>query len=310
VPWFDAVNHARFSLHGVGYSSRYQGGLPRDKHGIQSDDYVSAEILTGHALMVERSCGVRGAVRKYWLAQDFIESIALDDIASAGSADGDIHRLHVTWKSGAEVWVNRGTNDWTVSQRVLPPLGYLARNGGVESSIDRVAGRIVERSQSARGSYFNPRPAADAGAVDFGIVKTTGAFRLEGIAGADGLRGSASQSTSNTSAAPALLRERDRVRSGLGKTDVGPGDSEATLGAANRRMLVFPLPDSPAFEVSLKLDRLLPRSLINRPSPPSSIKVHIIDAAGARGEEIPVTTASWQISFTTRKGDFGYRIDY
>ena len=30
-----------------------------------------AEILTGHALMVERTCGVRGAVRKYWLAQDF-----------------------------------------------------------------------------------------------------------------------------------------------------------------------------------------------------------------------------------------------
>ena len=29
VPWFDAVNHHRFILHGVGYSSRYQGERPR-----------------------------------------------------------------------------------------------------------------------------------------------------------------------------------------------------------------------------------------------------------------------------------------
>jgi hypothetical protein len=304
------VNHARFSLHGVGYSSRYQGGLPRETHDIQSDDYISAEILTGHALMVERSCGVRGAVRKYWLAQNFIESIALDDIASAEFADEDIHRVHVKWKSGAEVWVNRGTNDWSVSQRVLPPFGYLARNGAVESSIDRMAGRIVERSESARGTYFNPRSTADADAVDFGIVKTTGAFRLEGMPRADGLRGSASRSTPNAAAAPALLRERDRVKMGLGKTDPGLGNSEATLDASNRRMLVFPLPDSPAFEVSLKLDRLLPRSLINRPSPPSGFKVHVVDSAGVQGEEIPITTASWQVSFTTRKGDFGYRIDY
>ena len=147
VPWFDAVNHARFSLHGVGYSSRYQGGLPRESHNIQSDDYISAEILTGHALMVERTCGVRGAVRKYWLAQDFVESIALDDITAADFADGDLHRVHVKWKSGAEVWVNRGTNDWAVSQRVLPPFGYLARSGKIESSIERVAGRVVERPE-------------------------------------------------------------------------------------------------------------------------------------------------------------------
>mgnify|MGYP000557267952 CR=1 FL=1 len=47
VPWFDAVNHTRFSLHGVGYSGRYQGDRSRPRHGIDSDDYLSAEILTG-----------------------------------------------------------------------------------------------------------------------------------------------------------------------------------------------------------------------------------------------------------------------
>jgi hypothetical protein len=45
VPWFDAVLHDKFSPHGVSYSSRYQGGQTRREHGIESDDYISAEIL-------------------------------------------------------------------------------------------------------------------------------------------------------------------------------------------------------------------------------------------------------------------------
>ncbi|MDR2705629.1 MAG: DUF5696 domain-containing protein, partial [Planctomycetaceae bacterium] len=51
VPWFDAVHHNTFSLHGVGYSNRYEAQRGRDLHGIDSDDYISSEILTGHALM-------------------------------------------------------------------------------------------------------------------------------------------------------------------------------------------------------------------------------------------------------------------
>ena len=81
VPWFDAVLHDKFSLHGVGYSSRYEGGRERFDSGIESDDYVSAEILEGHALMIDRRAFGRGAVRKYWLAQDFVRSIAIDQIA-------------------------------------------------------------------------------------------------------------------------------------------------------------------------------------------------------------------------------------
>lgn len=163
VPWFDAVNHTRFSLHGVGYSDRYQGGLSREEHGIESDDYLSAELLTGHALMIDSAAGVRGAVRKAWLAQDFIASVAHDDIARVEFADGNIHRLIITWRSGARVYVNRSDTDWTVAGRTLPQFGYLAQNGAIESSIERLGPAIAERSRAAGKFFVNSRvynPAA------------------------------------------------------------------------------------------------------------------------------------------------------
>jgi hypothetical protein len=163
VPWFDAVNHTRFSLHGAGYSDRYQGGRSREEHGIESDDYLTAEILTGHALMIDLTALGRGAVRKYWLAQDFIASVARDEIAGVEFAGGDIHRLIVNWQSGARVRVNRGETDWTVAGRVLPQFGYLAQNGPIESSVERLPGGIAEQSRAPGKLYVNGRgfnPAA------------------------------------------------------------------------------------------------------------------------------------------------------
>ncbi len=159
IPWFDAVHHRRFSLHGVGYSNRYQGGRSREQHGIESDDYLSAEILTGHALMIDLPGMVRGAVRKYWLAQEFIESIAQDDIASVEFVGGNLHRQIVRWQSGAQVWVNRGADDWQVEGIALPQFGYLARNGVIESRIERLHGQVVEQSTGKSGRYLNARAA-------------------------------------------------------------------------------------------------------------------------------------------------------
>ncbi|MDD5522390.1 MAG: DUF5696 domain-containing protein [Kiritimatiellae bacterium] len=157
VPWFDAVNHTRFSLHGVGYSGRYQGDRSRFQHGIESDDYLSAEILTGHALMVDLPSGLSGAVRKYWLAQEFIESIAFDEISGTKFADGNVHHLIVRWKSGTVVYVNRGQGDWIIAGHTLPQYGYYARNGVVESTIERINGGVVEWSHGHNGTYVNGR---------------------------------------------------------------------------------------------------------------------------------------------------------
>ena len=157
VPWFDAVNHTRFSLHGVGYPGRYEGGLGRSLHGITSDDYLSAEILTGHALMIDFSNLGREAVRKYWLAQPFIESVAMDEITRVEFAGGNIHHLAIQWKSGAQVFVNRSAEDWTIAGRVLPQFGFYAKNGDIESAIERLDGQIIERSSRAGELYVNGR---------------------------------------------------------------------------------------------------------------------------------------------------------
>ncbi|UCE50380.1 MAG: hypothetical protein JSW47_09485, partial [Phycisphaerales bacterium] len=198
VPWFDAVLHDKFSLHGVGYSGRYEGGRERSDNGIESDDYVSAEILEGHALMIDRRALGRGAVRKYWLAQDFIRSIASDEIVDVEFVAGDIHRQVISWKSGASVYVNRGDRDWTVAGRILPKYGYFAKNGRIESSIERIDGVIVEQSTGPSGSYVNARGFNRDGntrirgadrwnperkPIDFGPVVTNGAFRCQVTSG-------------------------------------------------------------------------------------------------------------------------------
>ncbi|HON90719.1 MAG: hypothetical protein KBI32_12740 [Phycisphaerae bacterium] len=157
VPWYDAVLHDKFSLHGVGYSDRYQGGRSRQGHGIESDDYLSAEILQGHALMIDAQAFGRGAVRKYWLAQDLVHSLALDEITDVRFVDGDIHRQIVTWKSGAVIHVNRGRSDWQTAGRTLPPYGYCAVNGQIESSVEKIDGVVVEQSRGPNRWYFSAR---------------------------------------------------------------------------------------------------------------------------------------------------------
>ena len=157
VPWFDAVNHTRFSLHGVGYSDRFQGGRARDLHGIESDDYLTVEMLTGHALMIGSDNLVRGATRKCWLAQEFIESLATNEITGVEHPEGDIHRITVSWGEDARVHVNRSERDWTVAGHTLPPDGYFAKHGKLESSIERLGGQIVEQSRGPRGFYVNGR---------------------------------------------------------------------------------------------------------------------------------------------------------
>jgi len=179
VPWFDAVLHDKFSLHGVGYSGRYQGGRDRREHGIESDDYISAEILEGHALMIDRGAFGRGAVRKYWLAQDFVRSIALDRIEKVECVAGDIHRQIITWKSGARVIVNRGDEDWMIAGKRLPQYGYFAKNGPIESSIEKIEGVLVEQSRNLSGGYVNARDVSRDKSIDFGPVITDGAFRYE-----------------------------------------------------------------------------------------------------------------------------------
>ncbi len=151
IPWFDAVNHTTFSLHGVGYSNRYEGGTGRTLHGIESDDYICSEILTGHPAMVDLGCATRGAVRKYWLLHDTMRELADCEIDSVEFVGDDVHRQKIVWKSPdglrkTTIHINRGETDWTCGPLVLPPYGFtVAGPNGRNAAIYRTkTGEVVE----------------------------------------------------------------------------------------------------------------------------------------------------------------------
>ncbi len=187
TPWFDAAHHDRFILHGAGYSSRYQGGLDPRLHGIYSDDYIATEVLTGHPAMVSSPFG-RNIVRKYWLLSDLMRGLAMKQFEGVEYVGGDLHRQHVRWSGGGEVWVNRGETDWSVAGAILPQYGFLARvptdGGAVEASIERRDGIILEIARSPERLYVNGRHVVDGRhAIDLKIEKFEhlgdGRFRMD-----------------------------------------------------------------------------------------------------------------------------------
>jgi hypothetical protein len=162
IPWLDAAYHERFILHGAGYPDRYAAGLAPATHGIYSDDYIATEVLTGHPAMVSDAFN-RDVVRKYWLLDDLMHALAGRRIESVEFVDGDIHRQHVRWEGGGEVWVNRGDTDWSVAgNHGLPPYGFYAsvRDAkGAEhlAAIERDGAGVKEWSKQPAGLYMNPR---------------------------------------------------------------------------------------------------------------------------------------------------------
>lgn len=167
VPWFPLVNHDRLILHGVGYSARFEGGRGELCHGMDSDDYISCEMMLGVDPMadcysrnsrdaeegnfrrLDFGRSLRQVVRKYWLEQPVARDLAMARVESAAFVDGNPDRVVVEWSSGMTVKVNRAEEDWTVDGYVLPKYGYRAFNPktGTESKIYRHAsGRVVEES--------------------------------------------------------------------------------------------------------------------------------------------------------------------
>jgi hypothetical protein len=194
TPWYDVVHRHRFILHGAGYSGRYQAGLDRRNHGIDSDDYISTEVLDGHPGMVGTPFS-RAAVRKYWLLHDPMRAIALKRVSNVEFADENIHRQVVTYEGGEKIFVNRGEDDWEIAGHVLPQYGFLSQAGSIQAAVEKRDGMITDWCRSPSGLYVNARkvdhqgqpasrhpedPRFNPGAktADFDAVRTTGAFRL------------------------------------------------------------------------------------------------------------------------------------
>jgi hypothetical protein len=164
IPWIDAAYHDRFILHGAGYQDRYAGGLDLKTHGMYSYDYMSTEVLSGRPAMAAQPFS-REVVRKYWLLHDAMRALALRKIEAVEFAGDDIHRQHVRWDNGAEVWVNRGARDWEAAGRVLPQYGFYLRAGKVEAAVEKREGKVVEWSRSPEAVYENGRRQTRLGSM-------------------------------------------------------------------------------------------------------------------------------------------------
>ena len=193
VPWFPLVWHDRMSLHGAGYSARFEGARGEDCHGIDSDDYVSCEIMNGHSLMADcynrdaykAEAGIlepidgprclRQIVRKYWLAQHVIREIAAATVSAVAFPDGDPRHVKVVWSTGMTVLANRDARDWPartgdagLGDVILPQYGFVAFNPqtGNYAAIRRRGRRVTEESAYRDGAktvrYVNPRGADTA----------------------------------------------------------------------------------------------------------------------------------------------------
>ena len=166
IPWSDLVWHDRFVLHGAGYSSRYPGGLDPVDHGIDSDDYIATEILTGHPGMSDRPFG-RETIRHFWLTDTFARGVGLERVRSAAFEGKDIFRQTVTYANGAVVRVNRDpARDWVTPERHrLPPYGFVASGHDWTSAVVRISGVVAECASwpdgrvyvNARGTDPDPR---------------------------------------------------------------------------------------------------------------------------------------------------------
>ncbi len=156
VPWMDAAHHDRFVLYGAGYSSRFSAGRGR-WHGINSDDYLAAEILGGHPPMTDASSWGPAAVRKYWLMADVARSLAMRRIVGHEFADGHISRQTVRWDNGAIAHVNLGGDDWTLGHRTLPPRGWWIATPAATAAVERVGTQLVEWSVSPLARYLSAR---------------------------------------------------------------------------------------------------------------------------------------------------------
>lgn len=157
IPWSDMACHDRFIYHGAGYDPRYRAGESAEMAGVFSDDYITTEMLTGHPAMTTQAFS-RNTVRKYWLSNDFMSSIAAVAMADHSFVNDNIHTQHVAYENGAQVWANRQEErDWAIPGRVLPPMGFYSEGGDTACAIENRDGVMIEWSRSPEAFYLNAR---------------------------------------------------------------------------------------------------------------------------------------------------------
>ena len=197
VPWHDIVSHGSLVLYGGGLGWRYasdspdRGGDP--EKGCTSDSYLCTTVIGGRTPLHDfdpSQINFR-CVGTWWLLGDVTRALALSDFESF-EFEGSIHRQHAVFSGESQVWVNRVSEPWEVSEMSLPKDGFYAETPDARAGIVEIAGRRCAFAASDNAIFVDGRPNRNDGTgpadvknaqalADFAAlgIRTDGAFRLE-----------------------------------------------------------------------------------------------------------------------------------
>ncbi|NLN76913.1 MAG: hypothetical protein GX139_11485 [Armatimonadetes bacterium] len=109
------------------------------------DHFIAATIAYGHiGYLVEETHGIEKACRSYYMLQQLQKRYSMQPVSKIEYADENgtmvsvshaiskdiinLSRLHVSYQSGLEIFVNGSDRVWTVEGRQLPKWGWYARD--------------------------------------------------------------------------------------------------------------------------------------------------------------------------------------
>ena len=161
TPWHDMVTHNTMILFAGGLANRYD---PNPRHGYGSDDYLSMTVLGGRGPMTDGPFS-RSAVVTYWLLHDVCDALARAQFTDHAFGP-TIHQQQTTFvtdQTQAHVWVNRGSNAWSVAGKVLPQYGFYAQTPKAEAAVLNLHDRRVAYARTANTAFFfDARPPRNA----------------------------------------------------------------------------------------------------------------------------------------------------
>ena len=157
TPWHDMVTHGKMVLFAGGLGSRYDED-PR--HGYGSDDYLSNTVLGGRGPMCDGPFS-RRAVMTYWLLHDVCDALARNEMETHAFG-ATVRQQHTTFGKGGQVWANRGTNTWALSDgHVLPKYGFYVQTRKAEAGVVLLSGHRASFAKSADSFFVDARPQPD-----------------------------------------------------------------------------------------------------------------------------------------------------
>ena len=157
TPWHDMVTHGNMVLFAGGLGNRYD---PDPKHGYGSDDYLSNTVLGGRGPMCDGPFS-RRAVLTYWLLHDVCAALARVEMKEHAFGS-TLRQQHTTFDKESHVWVNRGTNLWTVANgRRLPEYGFYVQTRHSIAGVLLINGHRAGFAKSEDTFFADARPRPD-----------------------------------------------------------------------------------------------------------------------------------------------------